>query len=274
MSKMSKTAEEIEEFSKKAASTLGQQRYQEYRGRRNKERQLWETWHQGGRQEEHMEPLLKSLDPLINRETTKRMAGLGGAISRSALKSELRQRAVDALHDFDPQRGAQLSTHISNKFKAITDWIAANRNPRRLPRPFVDKFQEFKNVQNEFQELHGRNPTSAEIRELKPDWRLRDIKRMEMGFGSEAYTDLGGDLAGTLKSDPGLEVNKYRGAVMLVRGQMSQQEQQYADLAFPPVGQKPKSIKQIARALGVPEHKAYRIKTKVEEKIGPVIKKT
>jgi hypothetical protein len=62
--------------------------------RRQKEVDLWHTWNTNGRTPEHLEPLLRSIEPLIVREVDKRLTGTAGNISSTAMKQNLRNSAV------------------------------------------------------------------------------------------------------------------------------------------------------------------------------------
>lgn len=270
-----KDIEKVEKFIKDASTSPAKveratQRYGELRGRRGQELQLWQNWHQSGRQQQHLEPLLKSLDPLIRNETTKRMQGLGGSIASSALKNELRNATVRALETYDPNKGTQLTTHVINNFMRVTDFVAANRNPKYMPREDVERFGAFQNAKTEFQELHGREPTNTELGN-QLGWSQRQIKKMQKGFGSEAFTDMGTELEHDVQHEDPLQ--RVRGALHLMRSTLTPEQQQFADLHYPEEGEQQRSVSAIAKAMKIPEHKAYRIKKRVEAVLAPIIKK-
>jgi DNA-directed RNA polymerase specialized sigma subunit len=270
-----KEIKDVEKFIKDAATSPAKveratQRYDELRGRRGKELELFHNWNSNGRQPEHLEPLLKSLDPLIRSETSKRMQGLGGSIAAPAMKNELRLATMKALESFDPKRGTQLTTHVVNNFMRITDFVAANRNSKYMPREDVDRYQTFMNAKTEFAEEHGREPTAFELQQKLPNWRPAHVTKMMRGFGSEAFTDMGTDLEHDVQPEDQLQ--RVRSAVHLMRTTLTPEEQQFADLHYPAEGVQQKSVSAIAKALKIPEHKAYRIKKRVEGKLAPVIK--
>jgi DNA-directed RNA polymerase specialized sigma subunit len=257
---------DLEAFKKAALSTMtpeAKARYDEARGRRGKELELWQSWHQGGRKQEHLAPLLKSIHPLIRSETTKRLAGLGGSIPRAALENALQNAAVKAVHSYDPSKG-KLSTHIGNSFMSITDFVAANRNARYMPREDFEKKQTFDGAMQELDAELGRPPTVLEIKQKLPQWNEKQIRKMQRGFGAEVYTDMGTDFEEVSTMTP-------RDAFHLVKSQMSDVEKRFGDLHFPESGRRP-NIKTIAKSLGVNEHKAYRIKAQVETRVGKILK--
>jgi hypothetical protein len=264
----------VEKFIKEASVNparvqMMNERYGELRGRRGKELELWHTWDSSGRQPTHLEPLLKSLDPLIKSETTRRLSGLGGSISAIALKNELRNATVRSLETFNPDK-AQLTTHVINNFKRITDFVAANRNSKYMAREHVDKFQEFNSARTEIAEEQGREPTTQELQN-RLGWSAKQIGRMQKGFGSEVFTDMGTDLENDYQAEDPLQ--QVRGALHLMRPNLTQVQQQFADLHYPEEGVEQKSVASIARIMKIPEHKAYRIKKRVEGILAPVIRK-
>ncbi len=248
---------------------LSQARYDDARGRRSKELDLWHRWNDNGRQHEHLEPLLQSIDPLLKKELRKRMQGLGGTMPQAALKQELRNAAHRAIETYDPTK-SQLSSHITTNFMRTTDVISSVRNPKSNPRPISDRYGEFTNAQTEFEALHGRKPDPSEMKSLLPGWSDKMIKRMRKGFGSEVFSDMGTELEHD-SSRPDT-IDKIRSAIGIVRSQMSPDQQRFAELHYPPKGMKQKSVEQIAQTLGIPVHKAYKIKRMVENKIQTLVR--
>ena len=266
----------VEAFIKDAASSPAKteraaQRYAEARGRRDTELQLWHKWNDSGRKPEHLEPLLKSIDPLIKSETKKRLSGLGGSISQHAMTMELRRAATRAIEKYDPTKG-KLSTHLVGNFKRVTDFVAANRNARYMPKEDVGKYQLFQNAVNEFKEEHGREPTVGELQQALPKWSLKQIRKMQRGFGSEAFTDMGVDLEHDVDvEDP---MAKIRGAMMLMQSKLTPEQIEFGKMHYPGEGEQQMSVSQIAKAMKIPEHRAYRIKKRVEAILSPVVRGT
>ncbi len=267
------TEDEIDEFNKTAGygDQQRQRRYGQLRGRRPAEVKMWEQWDANGRKPDDpiAAELLKSLDPMIEREAKRRMKGLGGSMPHSAVKGELRRGTMRALETFDPTKGTQLHTHITGNFMRVTDFIAANRNPKYMPRRDVEKFQTFNNAKESFKQEFGRDPTVAEMKQLLPAWSIGTLKKLDTGFGQEAFTHMG---TGTMEHDPGVQPDQYRSAFLLMKSTMQPDEQRFADMHYPRAGKRQMSVKQIARTMGIPEHKAYRIKERVEKKLAPVVK--
>lgn len=258
--------EETSEFSPEA-----QARLMEYRGRRGTELKLWHNWHQQGRRPEHLVPLIKSLQPLIKSEATKKLQGLGGSIPRAAVENELLNAAVKSMKSYDPERGTSLTTHVQNGFRRFSDFANANRNLKYMPAADMKRYQAYENVVTELHDELGRPPTALEIKERAPDWSEKTIKKMQRGFGRELYTDLGGK--DTLSISDSQARLSPRDAFHLTRDRMSEQEQRFGSLYFPPEGESRPPVKNIASALGIPLSRAYQIKTRLDKRVGGVLKK-
>jgi len=270
-----KQIENVEKFIKDAVASPAKveranARYDELRGRRGQEIHLWNTWDSQGRKMEHLEPLLKSIDPLIRSETSKRLPGLGGSISAPALKNELRNAAVAAIRSYKPDKGTQLTTHVVNNFMRISDFVAANRNAKYMPREDVERYATFQNAKAEFTEEHGRDPSHAELHTRLPGWTLKTVKKMTRGFGSEAFTDMGTSLENDIQNENPMQ--RVRGALLLMKSTLTPEQQTFANMHYPEEGETQKSVTAIARLMKIPEHKAYRVKKKIEAKLAPIIK--
>ncbi len=134
-----------------------------------------------------------------------------------------------------------------------------------MPKEDVDVYQTFQNARNELHEELGREPTHQEIQAKLPGWSLPKIKKMGKGFGAEVYTYMGTEFDGEESR------LRPRDAYQLMRSQMSLEEQNYADLAFPAEGTTP-NVKEIAKRLGISPDRAYRLKAKVESRLQKVLK--
>ncbi len=242
-------------------------RYAELRGRRGKELEGWHAWNNQGRKQEHLEPLLASIHPLIKRETTKRLGGLGGSIPRSALEAALTRAAVAGIESYDPERGVQLTTHIHNNFQRATDFISGNRNARYLPRGKLDKAGEVMAAREEFTQNHGRPPTFAELHAALPKWKHKELHEIVHATAPEVHSGVS-----EFSNDNSADIDKYRSAVLLVYGKLNAQEKQFADMHYPAAGEHPQTIRQIAKKLGIPEHKVYRIRSRVDNHLSPLLK--
>lgn len=266
---MSTKEEDVDQFIKDASkfTPSAQAKYQEFRGRRSQEIELWQKWHEGGKQPEHLEPLLTSVQPIIQREAANRMKGLGGSIPRAALENELRNAAVKQLHNFDPNKSS-LPNHLSRGFQRVSGFVNANRNAKYTPSDDMKKYQRFMNATDELRTELGRQPTPHELAQHLP-WGVKTISKLQRSFGKEVHTDMGDGISAT---DDSSDITP-RDAFHLVKSELSPQEKDFGAMFFPPEGEKQPSVQNIAKALGVPTHRAYRLKANVETRVGKVLKR-
>jgi DNA-directed RNA polymerase specialized sigma subunit len=258
----------VDEFLKDASTQPVQpnEKYREARGRRGSEKELWQKWDAGGRKPQDLRPLLKSIEPLINSETRKRMQGLGGSIPQAALKNELRNHAVKAIETYKPEK-AQLSTHIVTNFQRVSDFVAGGRNQLYMPKKDINRHQQFMSARDQLSDELGREPTPEEIQAHLPGVSLRHVKRMTKGFSPEAFADMGNDF------DEARHKVDARDAYLLMRPTMTEEQRLFAERHYPPAGERQRSVAAIARELKIPQHKAYQIKTEVERRLASVLRK-
>lgn len=238
---------------------------------RKKELELFHTWKANGKKEEHLEPLIKSLQPLIRKETNKRMTGLGGSMPKSAIEAALRNSAVRSLKTYNPERAA-LSTHVYGGFRRISDFVNANRNARYVPGADMKRFDTYRNAMAEAHYELGRPPTAQELHERLGGQRgfsVKNIQKMQKSFGKDLYTEYGDGLTARDNSEPQLIP---RDAFHQIRDRLKPQEVEFGKLYYPPEGEKQPAISNIAKALGVPNHRAYRLKANVEKRMEKILK--
>lgn len=263
--------DKVDEFLKDSAARFpkGQKKYDKFRSRRDKEKQLHKEWVAGGKKidDPRLVELLDSMDPIIQREAKRRIAGVGGRIPIHTMKNELRNHAVTAFSTYDPTKRTQLSTHVHQNFMRVTDFVAANRNTKRMPRDKTDRYQEFQNAKMLFEEEFGRAATLTELQGMFPKWPKKTVQDMERGFGAEVFSGISGRLDGDYAEEDDL-----RGAFLMVRGRMTDAEKEFGEKHFPAKGKRRMEVAAIAKAMGIPEHKAYRLKKAVELKMKPLMK--
>lgn len=265
--------DEIDRFSKKTANA----KYDQYKARRGDELEMWKKWKEGGQQAADLDPLLKSLDPLITKEARKRHAGAGGRIPFAAIKSEVLQSAVKSLKNFDPNR-SKLTTHVTTGFQRVSDFVEKHRNTVYAPRSVTRQYAAFQNAKNEFMDEFGREPTDQELAQRmyggSPTPRvatrqLKDIAAMQKSFAPEVFSEIGGGL----KHDTGVESDALRSSYLLMKSRMTEEQRRFGDLHFPAPGQKQPTIREIARRLGITEQRAYQVKAQVEKMLAPTLRR-
>lgn len=127
--------------------------------KRQEELHMWRTWKDQGEQPDHMEPLLKSLQPLIN----KRLRQFSGVeIRPGSMQSEANRKVIGGLRRFDPSR-AQMHTFLTHELKGVSRFVQHHQNLSRIVEDRSNKVGKFQKARADLAEELGRDPTSHEI---------------------------------------------------------------------------------------------------------------
>src|SRR5688572_21670576 len=70
---------------------------------------LWRQWMDGGQRPEHLEPLLRAYEPVLQQKMKQWKAP---SLAPSAFKADLQTHFIRALERYDPERGTALNTHV------------------------------------------------------------------------------------------------------------------------------------------------------------------
>jgi DNA-directed RNA polymerase specialized sigma subunit len=128
--------------------------------RHAEDHQLWQTWRQGGKQEEHLEPLLNRFEDVFSYKARQWRAP---NVDESAFRGELKQQAINAFHAYNPDRGASLRTFLNNRLKKAQRF---NQKYQNMAYMSEDKTGLMGPIQRATDSLHtelGRPPTPLEI---------------------------------------------------------------------------------------------------------------
>jgi DNA-directed RNA polymerase specialized sigma subunit len=120
---------------------------------------LWQTWNQNGRKPEHLEPLLKAYQPLVNQRAKEWKPP---AIPQSAFKAELQNHLIKALETYNPERAA-LSTHIGVRLQKAKRYMTQHANVAYIPEAQVSYIGKIQRATDKLTEDLGRAPTHNEI---------------------------------------------------------------------------------------------------------------
>lgn len=127
--------------------------------KRTLEMEHLQRWKKSGNPE-HLQPLLKSYEPVINQSLRKYKAP---AVSEAAFRAELQKHLIGAFESFDPNRGAQLSTHVQNRLQKAQRYNNKYQNLAYIPEGQTSFIGPIRKAQDELAEQFGRPPTHDEI---------------------------------------------------------------------------------------------------------------
>lgn len=125
-----------------------------------REHELWHAWNNNGRKPEHLKPLMDSLKPVFKSEANK---WRGVEIPASTINAEIRKHALNALKKYNPDRGVQLSTWMTNNLKKTGRFVKQYQNLGRIPEAQIGRIRTFKQAKETLFNQHGFEPDTKTL---------------------------------------------------------------------------------------------------------------
>jgi len=250
----------------KVVATDDAKKKQEMAKTRANELELWKAWKQSGEKPKHLDPLLKSLNPLIQRRALT--AGKGRIeVPSAAIDFEHKKQVVNALRTFDPKRGVQLQTWVTTNLKKATRFIHNTQNLTRITEPLAMKIGTFNAVKAELSDKLGHEPDDHSLHEALVDhgFSMKDIKRLNKEVRKSYIGGQGGldDVQSAVLSSPDVEV------IHLVIPQLSKPELAVHEYTFGLNGKPQLAPGDIAKKLKMDRSKVAKLRTSAWEKMKP-----
>lgn len=104
-------------------------------------------------------PLMRQLDPVIQNEVNK----WAGAIARPVLEAKGKALALEAIKSYDPNAGAALATHVTNRLLKLSRTVYSHQDAVRIPEHKKLKVNAYFGAVKELRTEFGREPTSIEV---------------------------------------------------------------------------------------------------------------
>lgn len=155
---------------------------------KQEELELWKQYKYQG-DNEAKKRLLKSLRPLIQYRVNQfRNSGL----PMSSLELEGMKLAAQALDTYDPSRGTQLNTHVTNYLKKVSRFATTYQNVGHIPEPRALMIGQYKAIYSNLEDEKGREPTVSELADAMnvPE---AEIERLQKEDRSDLSIELRGD---------------------------------------------------------------------------------
>lgn len=152
---------------------------------KDKDIELWKAWKKSP-SEQTLTPLLKQVEPLINKEVNR----WSGAVSSVPLMIEAKKQAIEAFHTYDPKKGAGLGTHVSNRIQKISRLVYSKQNLARIPEQEQLRTNAYRNAERELESNLGRPPTIEELSEHM-SWPGAAIKKVRKMIHTENIESVG-----------------------------------------------------------------------------------
>jgi DNA-directed RNA polymerase specialized sigma subunit len=147
---------------------------------------LWRRW-KTDPTDEHASALLRQVNPLIQREASK----WAGTLARPLLETEGKRLAMQAFHNFDPTRGAQLGTHVVNQLLKLSRLSYGNQNVARLPENKMLLYHAYHLGHEKLQDELGRAPTTDELADHL-GWSIGHLEAFRKDIGRKELLESGG----------------------------------------------------------------------------------
>jgi hypothetical protein len=129
---------------------------------------MWQTWKDSGYKEQHLEPLMQSLDPAITFHVNKWKAA---NVPEHLIRIRAKQITVDSLKNYTPTAGhggkvASPGSWVQQNLNQLQRFIVTNQNVGRIQENRAGKNKRiFDEARQYLREMYGREPTIKEIAE-------------------------------------------------------------------------------------------------------------
>jgi hypothetical protein len=129
---------------------------------------MWQTWKDGGYKEQHLQPLMTSLEPAITFHVNKWKAA---NVPDHLIKIRAKQITVDSLKSYTPTAGhkgkvASPGSWVQQNLNQLQRFIVTNQNVGRIQENRAGKNKRiFDEARQYLREIYSREPTIKEIAE-------------------------------------------------------------------------------------------------------------
>ncbi len=104
--------------------------------------------------------LLRRFNSMVNQRVNMWKAP---AVDAAAFRANLHSHAITAFETFDPNRGAQLRTHVGNLLRRSQRFNARYQNVAFIPEEKAALIEPIRQARETLYQEHGRQPTNNEI---------------------------------------------------------------------------------------------------------------
>lgn len=154
--------------------------------RAEKDLQLWHAWKKTNHPDD-LKALLRAYDPVVHKFTSQYTHS---GVPQHALETETKLNAVKAFHNYDPSKGTQLNTHVTNMLQKGQRMVYENKGLTRIPEHRATRISTYMSVHDFLKEKLGRDPSLGELQDelaashpidslKEPAWSKPEIERMQ-----------------------------------------------------------------------------------------------
>lgn len=148
--------------------------------RKSKDQALYDQWFKT-KSKRDLGNLISQLSPLIYSEVQRQ----SGTLPNSALSAEAKKWAVKAVMNYDPTKGAAISTHVMSYLPKVRRMNYKFQNAARLPENLQLKYKLYDRALQNLADKHSRDPTDEEMAD-ELGWSKGHVVK----FRNSLYEDL------------------------------------------------------------------------------------
>lgn len=233
-----------------------------YYGKAAKEVDMWRSWKESGEDPEKLQPLLQSLNPVIQSNVLRHRAP---RIHKPVIEAEARTLTLKALRRYNPSRGTMISTHVHNNLKGLNRFVKKHQNFTRIVETQANKIGDYQRAKESLSEELGREPTSLEL-STKLKMSVKKVERLEKEIRKDSFAQLSSDTA--IESNPfEQELPVHREVIEMLPYELTIDEQKVFNYLFGRGGKrKDTKTGSIARKLGWSDSKVSQLKNSISKK--------
>lgn len=148
------------------------------------ELEVWQKWKKTG-EPGHLSELVRRYTPMIRRGA---QSYYGSGIPQSVLDAEAASVAMEAFKNYDPAKGAKLSTYVMSYMPKVRGYVIEHQNIARIPEARALRIGHFKSTESDLTSKLGRKPSSHELADsLK--WHPDDVAKMRRALRKERVAE-------------------------------------------------------------------------------------
>jgi len=245
--------EEFHAFLKESAKTK-----RPLADRQASELQMWHDWKDSGEDPEKFDPLFNSMQGFLQSRIRKFQGRT--PLPPQAVETEFNRQFLNAMRNFDPNRGVKLNTYVYYHLKNAQRMINKYQNVGRIPETRSYGITTFKMARSDLDQMLGREPNSKELAD-RLGWSEKEVGRMEAEL---SHKDL--PTSGFADDPTEMVPSVEREQLELLRYELAPEETVVYDYLLGTHGKPALSATQIAQRMGWSDSKVSRIRKKIANK--------
>lgn len=220
---------------------------------------LWHQWKESGEKEEHLQPLLTSLQPLLHQ----RIRDFSGRvpIPKEVLHAQATNLTIQGLRRYDPTK-AQLATYLTTQLRGLRRYVIQHQNVSRITEERAHQIGPYQHTVAELTETLSRPPTTHEIADHM-QVSVKTVNKLALEIREDLLA------SGSPVEDPFLdEVPRAREVLQLIQYELTPSELLVFERLTGTGGHaKLSSTGAISKALGMSDSKVSQLKNAISRKM-------